>query len=74
MKKISDQELRDLVKSNSLQIEKFQAENAKGFQELRAAQAKTDALAIKSRSKVNKSRSEVDKSRGKAINQRVKKD
>ena len=56
MNNISDQELRDLVKKNSLQIEKlsesqaktdaliqeFKAENAKGFQELREAQAKTD--------------------------------
>ena len=44
MTKITDPELRDLVKQSYALFHKFQAENAKGFQELREAQARTDTL------------------------------
>ena len=47
MTQISDQELRDLVKQNALQIKELKEENKKGFQELREAQAKTDAQLAK---------------------------
>ena len=46
MTQISDQELRDLVKQNALQIKELKEENKKGFQELREAQ-KTDAQLAK---------------------------
>ena len=42
MTQISDQELRDLVKQNALQIKELKEENKKGFQELREVQAETD--------------------------------